>query len=236
MNWRKNVLMAAAEVAASTGAAASGKKKAEVTLVKMSDGREVGFAGKRKVNKETIIDESKIIVDADTVTIQDGAISIRMDFRNGVTRTYPQKAAMVPKFAGHGEEQKYGDELAAPADKPLSEDDMVLAVDELHDQIFVKGEWRATSEGGFGGASVVVKAIMEASGKTIEEVKKFLDGKLETAKAKGEKLNRKELYDSFRNPNSKVGRIVKRLEEERLAKENKIDADAALSELGTATA
>lgn len=210
-----------------------GKKKAEVTVVKMSDGREVGFAGKRKVNKETLIDESKIIVDGDTVTIQDGAVSVRMDYRNGETRTYPLKAKMLPKFAGHGGEQKYGDELASPADKPLSEDDMVLATDELHDQLYNKGEWRATSEGGgVSGASVVVKAIMEASGKTLEQVKDFLQKKLDAAKAKGEKLSRKELYDSFRNPNSKVGQIVERMEKERLAKESKVNADEALAELG----
>lgn len=214
-----------------------GKKKAEVTMVKMEDGREVGFAGKRKVNKETLIDESKVIIDGDTVTVQDGAVSVRMDFRNGATRTFPIKAAMLAKFAGHGGEQKYGDELAAPADKPLSEDDMVLAVEELHDQLYNKGEWRATAEGGgFGGASVVVKAIMEASGKTMEEVKKFLQGKLDAAKARNEKLSRKELYDSFRNPNSKVGQIVERLEKERLAKESKVNADEALSELGVAAA
>lgn len=208
------------------------KKKAEVTMVKMGDGREVGFAGKRKVNKETLIDESKIVLDGNTVTIEDGAVSVRMDFRNGETRTFPIKAAMIAKFAGHGGEQKYGDELAAPADAPLSEDDMVLAVEELHNQIFDKGEWRATSEGGgFGGASVVVKAIMEASGKTLEQVKAFLQGKLDAAKAKNEKLSRKDLYDSFRNPNSAVGKIVKRMEEERLAKSAKVDADSALGEL-----
>lgn len=220
-----------------------GKKKAEVTVIKMSDGREVGFAGKRKVNKETIIDESKVLVDGNTVTIEDGAVSVRMDFRNGETRLLPIRAAMLARFAGHGGEQKYGDELAAPADKPLTEEDMVLAIDELHDQLFNKGEWRATSEGGIGGAGVVVKAIMEASrtdpndpatGKTLEQVKKFLQDKLDAAKAKGEKLSRKDLYDSFRNPNSKVGKIVERMEKERLAKESKVDADAALNELGAA--
>src|SRR5262245_36620672 len=105
----------------------TGKKKPEQVEVQMEDGRKVTFTGKRKVNKETILDESKIIYDGDTVSLQDGAVKIRMDFRNGKTRTFPQKAKMIPRFAGHGGEQKYGDELAAPADKPLSEDDMVVA-------------------------------------------------------------------------------------------------------------
>lgn len=210
---------------------ATGKKKAEVTMVKMSDGREVGFAGKRRVNKETLIDESKIILDGDTVTLAAGAVSVRMDFRNGSTKTFNVPNRLLAKFAGHGGEQKYGDELAAPADKPMSEDDMVLAVEDLDSRIQA-GEWTAAREGGgFAGASVVVLAIMEASGKTMDEVKAFLQKKLDAAKAAEQKLSRKELYDSFRNPNSKVGAIVERLEKERLAKDSKVDADAALAEL-----
>jgi hypothetical protein len=213
----------------------SKKQKAEVTLIKMEDGREVGFAGKRKVQKETLIDDSKIIVDGATVTLEEGAVRIRMDYRNGKTRVYPIRAALIPKFAGHGGEQKYGDELAASADKPLSEDDMVLATDSLHEQLYDQGEWRAVSEGGggFAGASVVVMALVEVSSKTLEQVKAFLQKKLDDAKTKGEKLSRKELYDSFRNPNSKVGKVVKRMEEERLAKTSKVDADAELDNLAT---
>lgn len=211
---------------------ATGKKKAEVTMVKMSDGREVGFAGKRRINKETLIDESKIIIDGDTITLQEGAVSVRMDYRNGATRIYSLPNKLVPRFAGHGGEQKFGDELASPADKPMSEDDMVLATDDLNSRIQA-GEWSAAREGGgFAGASVVVLAIMEASSKTMDEVKAFLQKKLDDAKAKDQKLSRKELYDSFRNPNSKVGQIVERLEKERLAKDSKVNADDALAELG----
>ena len=212
------------------------KAKAEITLVKMSDGREVGFAGKRKVSKETLINESKIIVDGSTLTLEEGAVAIRMDFRNGQTRTYPLRLNLIPKYAGHGGEQKFGDELASPASEPLSEDDMLIAVDALNDQVNVNGDWRVVSEGGggFAGASVVVMALVEASGKTMEDVKKFLQGKLDAAKAKGEKLSRKELYDSFRKPGSKTGVIVERMEKERLEKNSKVDADAALGELGVA--
>ncbi len=64
----------AAAVAATGGAApaAEKKKKTEVTLVKMTDGREVGFPGKRKVQKETLIDESKIVIDGNTITLEEG--------------------------------------------------------------------------------------------------------------------------------------------------------------------
>ena len=213
-----------------------GKKKAEVTMVKMSDGREVGFAGKRKVLKETLIDESKIIKDGDTITLQDGAVCIRIDLRNGQTKIYPLKIDLLPKYAGHGGEQKFGDELASPADKPMSEEDMEIALDDLHQQVNVEGNWSAVREGGggFAGASVVVRALMEASNQPVEKVKAFLQGKLDAAKAKGEKLSRKDLYDSFRNPNSAVGKIVERMEKERLAATSKVDADAELDALKAA--
>lgn len=239
-----NALMAEAGTEGSTGGSTNGtpaKKKTEVTMIKMEDGREVGFAGKRKVNKETLIDEALVQVseDGSTLTVMPGAVKVRMDFRSGKTRTFALPLKLLPKFAGHGGEQKYGDELAAPSDKPLSDDDMVMAVEELDTRV-QQGEWSMAREGGFAGASVVVLAIAEASrkdpndpasGKSIEEVKAFLQKKLDDAKAKNEKLSRKELYDSFRNPNSKVGKIVERLEKERLAKESKVDADAALDEI-----
>lgn len=224
-------------MAEATEAASTAKKKTEVLSVVMEDGRKVDFAGKRKLVKETLFDETKIALDGNTVTVEDGAVSIRMNFRNGKVRVYPIKAKLFAKFAGHGGEQKYGDELATTADKPLTEDDMVVAVDDLHEQLWVRETWREASEGGgVAGASVVIMALVEASGKTIEQVKQFLQGKLDAAKAKNEKLSRKELYDSFRNPNTKVGQIVKRMEEERLAKSSKVDADSALGELGTASA
>ena len=209
------------------------KKKTEVQTVTMTDGRQVGFAGKRKVNKETLIDETKVIIDGDTITMSAGAVVVRMDFRNGETRGLKIPLSLIPRFCGHGGEQKYGDELASPADKPLSEEDMVLAIDDLHTRI-EQGEWSLQREGGggFAGASVVVRAIVEASGKTIEEVKAFLQKKLDAAVSRGEKLSRKELYDSFRNPGSKTGQIIKKMEDERLAKESKVDADDALAELG----
>lgn len=211
-----------------------GKAKAEVTMVKMDDGREVGFAGKRKLIKSTLIDEKKVVSDGTTVTMEAGAVSVRLDFRNGKSRTYPLNVALLPKYAGHGAEQKFGDELAAPASEPLSEDDMVVAVDDLNEQVNVQGNWSAAREGGggFSGASIVIKAICEASGKGVEEVKAFLQKKLDAAVAKGEKLTRKDLYASFRNPNSKTGQIIERLEREERAKNTKVDADAALAELG----
>ena len=207
--------------------AAVTKSKTEYTTVKMSDGREVAFAGKRKVVKETLFDESKITVDGEVVQFEAGAISIRMDFRNGDTRTIPLPVSLIGQFAGHGGEQKFGDELASPADKPLSEEDMVIAIDDLN-AVIQAGNWgrgRATGGGGVSGASLVVQAIMEASGKDLAAVKAYLQKKLDGDK----ELTRRALYDSFRVAGTKTGIIIKRLEDAKLAKNAKVDADAELS-------
>lgn len=212
-----------------TAAATPARPKTEYLEVTMEDGRKVSFAGKRKLNKETLIDDSKIVIEGDVMQIQAGAVSIRMDFRNGATRTFPVPLGMLAKFAGHGAEQKYGDELASPASNPLSEEDMVLAVEDLDKEIQA-GNWgkgRAAGGGGVSGASVVVQAIMEATGKDLATVKDYLDKKI----ASTEGLTRRALYDSFRVAGTKTGIIIKRIEDEKLAKTAKVDADAALADI-----
>lgn len=205
------------------------KSKTEVVAVSMTDGRTVNFAGKRKVNKETVIDDSKITIDGDIVQLEKDAVSIRMDFRNGETRLIALPLALLARFAGHGAEQKFGDELASPADKPLSEDDMVIAIDDLNAQIQA-GNWgkgRAAGGGGVSGASIVVQALVEATGKDLATVKAYLQKKLDST----EGLTRRALYDSFRVAGTKTGDIIKRMEESKLAKNAKVDADAELGNI-----
>lgn len=227
-------------------AEAEGKSKTEYTKVEMSDGRTREFAGKKKVLKETLIDESKIVIDGDVMQLQAGAISIRMDFRDGSTRTIPCPLSLLARFVGHGMEQKFGDELAAPADKPLAPEDMVIAIDDLAGEI-AKGNWgkgRAEGGGGVSGASLVVQAILEVmnqgrpdNGKpllTVASVKAWLDAKLEASKASdGENaLTRRALYDSFKAEGTPTAAVIKRLEAEREAKKTpKIDANAALEDM-----
>jgi hypothetical protein len=203
--------------------------KTEYTPVTMADGRVVQFAGKRKVLKETVLDDSKIEVGGGVVQFRDGAVSIRMDFRNGETRLIPLPLALLARFAGHGGEQKFGDELATTADKPLSEEDMVIAIDDLNSQIQA-GKWgagRATGGGGVSGASIVVQAICEATGKDVATVKAYLQKKLDA----DPELSRRALYDSFRVAGTKTGIIIKRMEDTKLAKTAKVDADAALADI-----
>jgi len=208
--------------------ATASKSKTEYTTVTLTDGRTAAFAGKRKVLKETLVDPSKIVIEGDVMQLQAGAISIRMDFRNGETRTMALPLSLLAQFAGHGAEQKYGDELATTADKPLSEDDMVIAIDDLN-ALIQQGKWGAgrASGGGVSGASVVVQAIMEATGKDLATVKAFLQRKLDADKD----LSRRALYDSFRVAGTRTGEIIKRLEEAKLAKTAKVDADAELANI-----
>lgn len=209
--------------------------KTEVVAVTLTDGRIVNFAGKRKVNKETIIDESRIQIDeaAGIIQLQRGAVAIRMDFRHGATRLIELPLSLLARFAGHGGEQKFGDELAAPADKQLSPEDMEIAIDDLNAEI-QKGSWgkgRAAGGGGVSGASLVVQALVEVTGKDLATVKAYLQKKLDTT----ESLSRRALYDSFRAEGTRTSVVIKRLEAEKLAKSAKasgIDADAELSSIG----
>jgi len=207
------------------------RAKTEYLDVVMPDGRTVSFPGKRKVMKETLIDPEKIELDeaSGIVQMQRGAVRIRMDYRHGVTRTYSPPLSLYARFLGHGGEQKYGDELATTADKPLSEEDMVIATDDLDTEI-QKGNWgkaRGADGGGVSGASTVIQAIMEATGKDLATVKAYLDKKI----ASTEGLSRQALYASFRVEGTKTGAIIKRLEAGRVAKAAKVDADAALAEV-----
>ena len=207
----------------------AGKPKTEVMEVSMTDGRKVNFAGKRKLNKATVIDESKIQLDGGVLMISEGAVSVRMDFRNGDTRLMPLPLSLFAQFAGHGGEQKLGDELASPADKPLSEDDMVQAIDDLY-ALLASGKWgrgRAEGGGGVSGASIVVRAIMEVTGKDANFVKAFLQKKIDA----DPKLTRRALYDSFRAPGTKTSEVIERLEKEKAVKAPAVNADDALAEM-----
>jgi hypothetical protein len=197
------------------------KAPPEEVLVEMEDGSKVNFVGKRKMNKTSIEGD-------------DGTLAVRVDFRNGSTRTYQLNSALLKKFALHGAEQKYGDEVAGIDDL----DDAVVAMDDLHSRLS-KGEWtQARESSGFAGASVVIRAMMESTGKTQEAVKAFLESKLEASKAAAEgtdakPLTRAALYAALRG-SEKLKPIVARLEAEKAAKAkgaNKVDADAILGEL-----
>lgn len=177
--------------------------KVEVVIetVTMEDGRIVEFAGKRKILKSS------------TIT-PEGAVSVRMDFRNGQTRVFTVPPALLAKFAAHGAEQKLGDETAGLEDV----EDAVMAVDELIDRLY-NGEWGQKREAnGMAGTSVLARALCELTGKTRDQIKAFL-----SAKTQAEKV-------ALRN-SAKVKPIVDRLESEKVSKASKVDTDTLLNEL-----
>ena len=181
------------------------KAKPEVEKVTMSDGRVVDFVGKRKLLKESLIPG---------VDGYEGMPGVRLDFRNGETRLWYIPDELTIRCATHGAEQKLGDETAGEEDV----DDMVVAVDDLIGRLN-KGEWRTTREGGgFAGVSVLLKALVEASGKTVDQIKAFLSTKTQADKM------------ALRN-SPKIKPIVDRIESEKLAKNSKVDVGALLEEV-----
>ena len=177
------------------------KTETQVETVTMTDGRVVDFAGKRKLLKESSVNA-------------EGKVQVRLDFRNGETRLFTLPDALLNKFAAHGAEQKLGDEIAGLNDV----EDCVLAVDELIDRLY-NGEWSVKREAnGMAGTSVLVRALVEHTGKTVEQIKQFLSGKSQAEKV------------ALRN-NPKIKPIVERIEAEKASKKANVDTDAMLGEL-----
>jgi len=179
------------------------KAKTEIETVLMADGSKVEFAGKRKMLKTSNF-------------AGDGSVaSIRLDFRNGQFIDFVPPEALKSKAEAHGWEQKLGDETAGVDDV----DDMYLAVEELAGRL-VNGEWSIKREGGSGatGTSILLRALMEFSGRSADQVKEFLTGKSAAEK--------KALRSS-----AKIKPLVDRLEAEKLAKGEKVDTDALLTAL-----
>lgn len=171
--------------------------------VTMADGSVLQFNTKQKLIKTSAIGD-------------DGSIALRLDFSNGQTRTFNMPESLRNRFAAHGIEQKLGDAIAGETDV----DDAVVSMDDLITRL-TNGEWAAArASGGFTGTSVLIRALVEASGKTPEAIKSWLENKTQAEKLA---LRRTE----------KLAPIVQRLEAEKGAKaKNTIDTDTLLGELG----
>lgn len=184
------------------------KQETAVETVTMTDGRIVEFAGKRKLLKQSFIQP-------------DGAVQVRLDFRNGETRLFTLPDNMKSQFAAHGAEQKLGDEIAGLKSLNGGEadiDDCVMAIDELIDRLY-NGEWSIKREAnGMAGTSVLARALVEHTGKSMEAIKTFLADKSQAEKV------------ALRN-NPKLKPIIERLEAEKASKKTNVDTDAMLGEL-----
>ena len=177
--------------------------KTEKIAVQMTDGRVVEFNKKQKLVKTSTIGE-------------DGSISVRLDFTNGETRNFVMPSSLIPRFAAHGAEQKLGDAIAGETEVA----DALLAVDDLIKRLEA-GEWNIKREAGaFAGTSILIQALVEASGKSVEDIKAFL-----APKTQAEKL-------ALRRSNQ-LKPIIERLEAEKATKsKNAVDTDSLLGELG----
>ena len=188
---------------------ATPKNEVQVETVTMTDGRLVEFAGKKKLLKESFV-------------TADGEVQVRLDFRNADTRLFTIPATMVNKFAAHGAEQKLGDEIAglkAPGGGEADIEDCVLAIDELIDRLY-NGEWSQKREAnGLAGTSVLLRALVQHTGKTVEQIKTFLAGKSQAEKT------------ALRN-NPKIKPLIEAIEAEKASKgKATVDTDALLDEL-----
>ena len=193
--------------------------KAEIEKVKMQDGREVGFAGKRRMLKEVVIEGSRV--------------GVRFDFRSGNVLMAWVPDVLALYSAGHGYAQKLGDNVAGLKNEDgsaASEDDMQLEIEGLHERLqkaVTADDWNAVREGGgFGGASVLMKALIEWSGQTADQVKEFLKGKTQVEKmALRDESNRKG------KSGITIKEIVVRLEAEKKSKAAAVDTGALLAGL-----
>jgi hypothetical protein len=199
-------------------ATAAPKKKAEVEVVDLEDGTKGEFVGKRKLNKSYILKD-------------DGSLDhLRFEFRNGRVLLVSLPPSLLGQFAGHGGIQKYGDELAgmkpAEGQSEVDIDDMVIEMEKLDENI-QKGLWSTRKEGdGMGGTSVLIKALIEYGGKSLDQVKAFLkdkDAKFKTMLRLDDKRPNKQGLT--------MAAIVKKIEAEKAAKGPKVDTAGALAEL-----
>lgn len=184
-------------------ATATTAPKSEKIPVTMTDGRTVEFNKKQKLVKTSEIADN-------------GAVSLRLDFVNGETRNFQVRDDMLSRFAAHGAEQKLGDAIAGESNI----DDAVLAVDDLIGRLN-NGEWTITRQAGsFSGTSVLIRALVEVSGKSVEDVKAFLANK-----SQAEKL-------ALRR-SDKLRPTIERIEAEKAStSKNQVDTNALLGELG----
>lgn len=189
------------------------KPEAEVQTVTMTDGRLVDFAGKRRLIKESFV--------------EDGKVKVRLDWRNGETRLFTVPDELLFKFAAHGAEQKLGDETAGIKGANGQEadiDDLVLAVDNLIDRLY-DGEWTVKrASDGLAGTSVLLRALVEVYSRPVADIKAFLKDKTHAEK-------------TALRQNPKIRPVIERLEAEKAAKAAKsasVDTDAILAGLEAA--
>ena len=209
---------------AGNGAQVAPKKERVVEKVTMTDGREVEFSGAagapkaQRIKKDFLV-SGKSIDDCSAEELQTAPLKdcgLRIDFRNGTTRYYPVNPALGIRYVGHGESQKYGDELAGEDAPDL--DDWAATTDRLHERVMA-GEWtQARIGGGMAGTSVLMLALIEFTGRTADEVRNHIKDWTPQQK------------QALRN-DADIKPIVDRIEKEKAAKITNVDTGALKASL-----
>jgi hypothetical protein len=127
----------------------------------MVQGRKYEFSDRQKVQKQSEITES-------------GAIMTRFIFRNGEVREHftAPTDALYARAALHGLDQKFGDEFAGEQDV----EDCIEAFEQLSEQL-ARGDWREKRAEGISGTSLLLRALMQHTGKDKETLKAALKTK-----------------------------------------------------------
>lgn len=126
--------------------------------VTLTDGREVDFGERAKVDKQSEV-------------ASNGDLVVKFAFLNGEIREFRMANGdpLVAKAALHGLNQKFGDSFAGVKDV----EDMIECFEDVAETLS-KGEWSEKRGEGIAGTSVLARALMEVFAKTKDEVKAFL--------------------------------------------------------------
>lgn len=166
------------------------------------EGKTFEFTDREKVKKDSTVLES-------------GAIMTRFIFRNGHVATHVMERdhALYARAAMHGLDQKFGDEFAGETDV----EDCVEGFDQLSERL-AKGEWRERRAEGISGTSLLLRALIEVTGKPKDALKAALKEKAPHQK-------------KALQAQPKVAAVIARLKAERADKSQPIDPKLAEKEL-----
>jgi len=166
-----------------------------------ANGTTYEFSDRQKVHKDSVVTETGIMT--------------KFIFRNGEVREHftPHGSAIYARAALHGLDQKFGDEFAGETDV----EDCVEAFESLSERL-ARNEWREKKAEGVSGTSMLLRALIEYTGKGKEELKAAL--RLKTAAQKKALSAQKD-----------IAKIIARLKAER--GEKPVDQKAADDELAS---
>lgn len=176
-------------------------------VVQMTDGREIDFGVRAKVKKDILNDEAG------------NPIGVRFDVANGETRTLmlSEVQACLNQLACHGIAQKVGDEYSGMKDASI--DDYVLVIDKSMANLREGKFYAERQSNEMAGTSILLRALVQHYGQSVEEVKAVL-----------ETLTGKE--KAALRASAELAPVIQALEAEKVAKSS-VDTGALLQRFGT---